>query len=200
MDFSPPTKIRHRCHTSQFCRIYSNTILLSSSRYASRQWHRVSQLHGHHFLCLSRHPSSTFMPVHLPSKRQGRTRLRTLNDITRTLMFQAYMPPAYWAEALAVATFLLNHCPSQALDFRIPYTLLYQKPPSFSDLRVFGCLCYPNQSATAPHKLAPRSTACVFLGYPASHRGYRCPDLTTHRIIISRHVIFDEHTFPFATT
>jgi histone deacetylase 1/2 len=38
----------------------------------------------------------------------------------------------------------------------------------------------------------------VFLGYPSSHRGYRCLDLSTRRIITLRHVVFDEFTFPFA--
>lgn len=39
---------------------------------------------------------------------------------------------------------------------------------------------------------------CVFLGYPTSHRGYRCLDLATHKIIIiSRHDTFDESSFPF---
>ena len=53
-------------------------------------------------------------------------------------------------------------------------------------------------TATARHKLAPRSTACVFLGYPSSHKDYRCLDLSTRRIIISRHVVFDETCFPFS--
>ena len=48
-----------------------------------------------------------------------------------------------------------------------------------------------------PHKLAPRSTACVLLGYPTDHRGYRCFDLDTRRVITSRHVTFDENSFPF---
>jgi hypothetical protein len=52
-------------------------------------------------------------------------------------------------------------------------------------------------TATTRHKLAPRSTACVFLGYPSSHKGYRCLDMPTKRIIISRHVVFDETCFPF---
>lgn len=63
---------------------------------------------------------------------------------------------------------------------------------------MFGCLCYPNLSATAAHKLAPHSTPCVFLGYPSDHKGYRCLDLSTNRLIISRHVTFDETTFPVA--
>jgi len=38
----------------------------------------------------------------------------------------------------------------------------------------------------------------VFLVYPSAHKGYRCLDLSTHRIIISRHVVFDEFPFLFA--
>jgi hypothetical protein len=34
--------------------------------------------------------------------------LRTLNNSVRTLLIHPSMPPAYWAEALAVATYLLN--------------------------------------------------------------------------------------------
>jgi hypothetical protein len=63
---------------------------------------------------------------------------------------------------------------------------------------VFGCACYPNTSATAPHKLSPRSTRCLFLGYSSDHKGYQCLDLASHCIIISRHVVFDEDVFPLA--
>src|SRR6185436_17293441 len=72
--------------------------------------------------------------------------------------------------------------------------------PRYVHLRVFGCACYPNTSATAPHKLAPRSTRCVFLGYSPDHKGYRCFDLTTRRVLISRHVVFDESDFPYSTS
>nr|GEW67489.1 hypothetical protein [Tanacetum cinerariifolium] len=42
-----------------------------------------------------------------------------------------------------------------------------------------------------------RSTPCIFLCYPANHRGYRCLDLASNKIIISRHVRFDEDVFSF---
>jgi hypothetical protein len=61
-------------------------------------------------------------------------------------------------------------------------------------------MCYPNLSVTTPHKLSPRSTVCVFLGYPPSQKGYRCLDLSTRKIIISRHVVFDETHFLFVAS
>jgi hypothetical protein len=63
---------------------------------------------------------------------------------------------------------------------------------------VFGCACYPNTSATAPHKLSPCSTRCLFLGYSPDFKWYRCLDLISHRILISRHVLFYEDMFPLA--
>lgn len=39
-------------------------------------------------------------------------------------------------------------------------------------------------------------TVC-FLGYPPNHRGYPCYEISSRKIIISRHVLFDENTFPF---
>jgi hypothetical protein len=64
-------------------------------------------------------------------------------------------------------------------DLSTPHEALYKKPPSYTHQKVFGCLCYPNLTSTAPHKLSPHLTACVFLGYPSNHRGYRCMDLAS---------------------
>jgi hypothetical protein len=74
---------------------------------------------------------------------------------------------------------------------------LHGTQPTYTHLRVFGCCCYPNLSSTTAHKLAPPSSLCVFLRYSAEHKGYRCLDLSSHRVLISRHVTFDESSFPF---
>jgi hypothetical protein len=108
------------------------------------------------------------------------------------------MPPRYWVDALHTTTYLLNCLPTKTVHASCPFAALYNTPPTYAQLRVFGCACYPNLSATAPHKLAPRSTRCVFLGYSTEHKGYRCLDLSTNRVLTSRHVVFDETCFPFA--
>ncbi|GJR72386.1 ribonuclease H-like domain-containing protein [Tanacetum coccineum] len=131
------------------------------------------------------------------SQQNGKSErmLRTINNLIRTLHFQAHIPPSYWVEALNMAAHLLNILPSTAINNEIPFTKLYNQTPTYEHLRVFGCLCYPH--ADVAHKLEPRSTSCIFLGYPANHRGYRCLDIVTNKIIISRHVRFDEDVFPF---
>jgi hypothetical protein len=133
-----------------------------------------------------------------PQNGKAERIIRTTNNILRSLLFQASMPPSYWVEALHTATYLLNRHPTKTLASATPFLALFKTQPSYDHLRVFGCSCYPNLSSTAAHKLAPRSAACVFLGYPSDHKGYRCLDLSTNRIIISRHVIFDETSFPFS--
>jgi hypothetical protein len=134
------------------------------------------------------------------SAQNGRAErmIRTTTNMLCCLLFQASLPASYWAEALHTSTHLLNRLPSKAVSHPNPHYALYGAAPSYDHLHVFGCACYPNTSATAPHKLSPRSTRCLFLGYSANHKGYRCLDLTSHRTIISRHVVFDKDVFPLA--
>jgi hypothetical protein len=117
--------------------------------------------------------------------------IRTINNILRSLLFQASFPPAYWVEALHTAAYLVNRLPTKTLASSTPYFRLHSTHPTYDHLKVFGCACYPNMSSTAPHKLAPRSSLCVFLGYSSEHKGYRCLELGSNRIITSRHVVFD---------
>ncbi|KAJ0105509.1 hypothetical protein Patl1_18161 [Pistacia atlantica] len=68
--------------------------------------------------------------------------------------------------------------------------------PSYTSLRTFGCACYPYLRPYENNKLSFRSKKCLFLGYAAQHKGYRCIDLDSGKIYISRHLVFDENSFP----
>nr|CAB3503089.1 unnamed protein product [Digitaria exilis] len=80
--------------------------------------------------------------------------------IIRSINNVASMPPSYWVEALSTATLLLNILPTKTLAFATPHLALFGTPATYDHLWVFGCKCYPNLSATARHKLAPRSALC----------------------------------------
>jgi len=136
-------------------------------------------------------------PYTSPQNDKAERMIRTINNAARSLLFQASMPLSYWVEALYTATHVLNILPTKTLQSATPHFALFGAAPSYGHLRVFGCLCYPNLSTTAEHKLAPCSAACVFLGYSAN--GYRCLDIQSNRVLISRHVVFDETSFPFAS-
>jgi hypothetical protein len=139
-------------------------------------------------------------PYTSPQNVKAKHMLRTTNNIVRTLLFQASMPAQYWVTSLDTATYLLNYLPTKTITASCPYTTLYNTMPTYEHLRVFGCGCYPDLSVTAPHKIAPCSTRCVFIGYSPDHKGYRYLDLSTNCTVISQHVVFDEAYFPFAAS
>ncbi|KAJ0575196.1 putative RNA-directed DNA polymerase [Helianthus annuus] len=135
-------------------------------------------------------------PQTSPQNGKAERMLRRLNNIIRAILTHARLPPTFWVEALHTATYLHNILPTPKLNHHTPAFALYQRHPTYDHLRVFGCACYPNASATQPHKLSPRSTRCIFLGYPPNFRGYRCMDPLTGRVHISRHVFLTSTTFP----
>jgi hypothetical protein len=111
--------------------------------------------------------------------------IHLINNVIRTLLIQASLPKRYWAKGLYTTTYLLNCLSTMTIQAICPHLALFGSAPSYEHLHVFGYTCYPNTAATTPHKLSPRSTRCVFLGYSADHKGYRCLDLSTNRLIVS---------------
>jgi hypothetical protein len=99
--------------------------------------------------------------------------------------------------SLRVLSSQLTVSPLHLLTFIRLITLFFQKNPYYSFFKVFGCKCYPYIRPYTAHKLAPRSTPYVYLGYSHTYKEYKCLDLHTNKIYISRHVIFDENSFPF---
>jgi hypothetical protein len=139
-------------------------------------------------------------PYTSPQNGKAEHIICSVNNVIHTLLIQASLLRRYWAEGLHTATYLLNHLPTTTIQVVCPHLALFGSVPSYEHLRVFGCTCYPNTTATVPHKLSPRSTRCVFLGYSTDHKGYHCLNLLTNHLIVSRHVVFDEDSFPLAAS
>lgn len=115
-----------------------------------------------------------------------------------TLLSYASLSLEFWDDAFSTATFLINRLPTAFLSNCSPLEKLFGLQPNYTFFKTFGCLCYPSLRSFNSHKLDPRSTPCIFLGYSTMHRGYKC--LTSQgRLIISRHVLFNETKFPTTT-
>lgn len=122
---------------------------------------------------------------------------RHILNVAKAIRFESHMPLKYWGKCVVAAVYLLNRSPSSALNVKIPYEVLYSKPPSLSHLRVIGCLCY---ASTVPKgdKFAERAKPAILMGYSDTQKGYLLLDLHTKQFFVSRDVIFKEHVFPFA--
>jgi hypothetical protein len=123
---------------------------------------------------------------------------RHIVEVGLSLLDHAHMPLKFWDEAFLAATFLINRTPSKVINFETPLERLYNTKPDYKSLRVFGCACWPNLRPYNKHKLAFRSKECAFLGYSNHHKGFKCLDISTGRVYISRDVTFDESIFPFS--
>jgi len=121
---------------------------------------------------------------------------RHIQEIGLTLLAQACLPNCYWVDAFLTSVYLINRLPTKVLNNITPYFVLHKTMSRYSDLRTFGCACYPYRRPYEKHKLAFRSKQCIFLGYSNQQKGYRCLDFATGRVFISRHVVFDEDIFP----
>jgi hypothetical protein len=123
---------------------------------------------------------------------------RHIVKVGLSLLARAHMPLKFWDEAFLAATYLINRVPSKTIQYQAPLQCLYQVKPNYSSLHIFGCACWPNLHPYNQRKLEFRSKECVFLGYNNIHKGFKCLDVSTGRIYISRDVVFDESIFPFA--
>ena len=106
-------------------------------------------------------------------------------EIGLTVLAHSHMPLSYWVDAFNTALYLINRLPTRTLQFSTPYTKLFNRPPKYDLLRIFGCACFPYLRPYNTNKLQFRSKKCVFLGYSLNHQGYRCLDISTGCIYLS---------------
>ncbi|RVX20566.1 Retrovirus-related Pol polyprotein from transposon RE1 [Vitis vinifera] len=121
---------------------------------------------------------------------------RHILESARAFRFQAHLPLLFWAECVSTAVHIINCFPTPLISRQTPFERLYGKLPSYSHIRVFGCLAYAT-NVHVPHKFAPRAKRCIFLGYPVGQKAYKLYDLDTHQMFTSRDVVFHETIFPY---
>jgi hypothetical protein len=115
-----------------------------------------------------------------------------------TLLATFCAPISFWDLAFETAVYLINRLPSKVTKQKSPFAKLLQISPDYKLLKIFGCECWPFLRPYNSTKLASQSQSCVFIGYSKNHLEYKCLHIPSGMVYIARHVVFNEHNFPFS--
>ncbi len=118
---------------------------------------------------------------------------RTILDLVRSMLSHRGVPKCFWAEALSTAVHIRNRVTSSALPLNTtPFHIWKNAIPNVSYFRVFGCKCWYTVPKSEVQKLDPRGKLAIFVGYAESTKAYKLIDVETHKVMVSRDVLFDE--------
>jgi hypothetical protein len=87
------------------------------------------------------------------------------------LISHSSLPLTYWPYAFSTSVYLINRLPSSTRGFKSPWEVLFHHTPTYTLFKSFGCACFPLLRPYSKHKLLPRSSECVFLGYASNSKG-----------------------------
>jgi len=116
---------------------------------------------------------------------------RSLIEKAKCLLFDAKLPKMYWAEAVNHASYLINRSLASAHG-EIPNEVFFNIKVNVSDLKLFGTKCWVLVPKKKRLKWDKNSLQLIFLGYDQFTKGFRCVDIKTRKMTISRNVKFME--------
>lgn len=120
---------------------------------------------------------------------------RTLVEKAKCLLFDCNMDKKFWAEAINMATYLVNCTPCTHLvnsEKGTPEEVFTNKKVDLSNLKLFGSKVMVLMPKQKRRKWDKNSTEMIFVGYESGIKGYRCFDKNTKKITTSRNVRFYE--------
>nr|GFA18236.1 Gag-Pol polyprotein [Tanacetum cinerariifolium] len=134
-----------------------------------------------------------FTTAYIPQQNGVAERMNgTLLERSREMLASASLGKSLWAKAVNTACYVINRLPRTAVELKTPIEMWMGKPINYYDLYIFGSLVYMMYNTQETIKLDPKSRKYLFLGYADGVKGYRLWDLTAHKVVVSRDVVFME--------
>ncbi|CAI7756060.1 unnamed protein product [Closterium sp. NIES-54] len=129
-------------------------------------------------------------------------RIGMVMDVARTSMIHAAAPHFLWPFAVQYAAHHINLQPRVSLPETTPTLRWTGKVGDASVFRVWGSRAFVRD--TTADKLSSRAIPCVFLGFPPDAPGWQFYHPTSHHVLSSQDVTFDEslsyyRLFPYRT-
>lgn len=106
------------------------------------------------------------------------------------MFLQSKMPPTFWAEAVMMAYYIRNRCPTRALKEGVPYTAWTSKVPTAAHFKAFGVVAHMLEKGKNLRKFDSKTRRCIFIGYSLESKAYRLWDPAARKVLKSRDVKF----------
>ena len=120
-------------------------------------------------------------------------KFRHILDTVRALLLSAEVSAPFQGETVLHVVQAINRIPRDVIYNQTSYEHLFGSPSDYHHLRTFGYACFVLLQPHEHNKLKPRSRIYCFLGYSKTQKGYQCYDHVSHRLRVSRNVVFWEH-------
>lgn len=159
-----------------FCSVSRHFNLINVAEYNDSLFLKMLKEHGSY-------------PRHSQQNRHSERKLGHILNMVCELLSTS-LPKSFWGEAALTIVYKINQIPFTALNYCIPYEILYHVSPNYTTIHTFGCVHFILLHPHEHNKLQPRSRLYCFLGYGIEQKGYQCYDPIDHRLRISHHVFF----------
>jgi len=117
---------------------------------------------------------------------------RSVVECARTMLIDANLPEALWAEAVSTSVYILNRRPSKVKDNVTPFEKFTGKKVTLKHMRKFGAEAYVHIPKSARTKFDSKAEKVVFIGYNGYSTNYRLYNPNTRKVTVARDVTFNE--------
>ena len=117
----------------------------------------------------------------------------TLVEFPRSMLQGKNISNGFWAEAINTTIYLKIISSTKSLDFQTPLEVFHGYKLELSHLRVFGCKSFAHVPKYERRKLDAKLIKCIFVGYCTDKKAYKLFDPKSHKLLVSRDVVFHEN-------